>query len=86
MPLFRFNRKTLDESLKTAIIVTNIDDIIKAALEEFDNIPHTNYGLKVSINYNRLNLIVNGWLNHKVCMNLYMDKIMTPIGFLSESF
>jgi hypothetical protein len=89
MPLFRFHRGGLEESLATTIIVKKFNDVVKAIVTselvkatgqdwgaEFKIIPYPNE----EDNFDpRI-----GWYTQMVMANIYEKDKMHPVGFLSE--
>lgn len=92
MPLFRFHRGSLQDSLKTTIIVHDLTDIVRAVVlsEEIwkDRMEEKAYGAIFEIepypakdeNFDKR----IGWFTHSVSTNLYKENEMQIIGFLSE--
>lgn len=91
MPLFRFHRPSLEESLKTTIIVKTFNDVVKAIV--FDDsfmAEHHRGGAIFSVQpypdeANNFDKRI-GWFTQIVTVNLYKEDEMVPIGFLSEPF
>jgi hypothetical protein len=88
MPLFRFHRGGLHESLQTTIIVKTFNDVVKAIVMS-DWVDHNpTWGAKFSVepypskDHNFDARI--GWFTHLVCTNLWKEDKMVPIGYLSE--
>ena len=88
MPLFRFHRGSLQESLKTTIIVNSFAHL--AAIIAADAVPEAKWGASIDVfpypskedNFDpRI-----GWYTQMVTANLYEKDKMHPIGFLSEPF
>ncbi len=92
MPLFRFHRGSLDESLKTTIIVRTFNDMVKAIVFSLDDVmlKHCDWGaeFKVEPYPNDVDNFDSriGWYTQIVTCNLYEKDKMHPIGFLSEPF
>ena len=90
MPLFRFHRGSLEESLKTTIIVKTFNDVAKAIVMSFDQdmLDKQTWGAKFSIKpYPDEDSCFDsriGWFTQMVMCNLYEEDKMHPIGFLSE--
>jgi hypothetical protein len=92
MPLFRFHRGSLEESLKTTVIVKNFNDVVKEIVMSFDHemLEKQHWGADFKIipypeegrNFDHR----TGWYNHMVLCNIYEEDKMHPIGFLSEPF
>lgn len=90
MPLFRFHRGGLHDSLQTTIIVKNLNDIVKAVVLSFDQdmLASQTWGAKFKIepypregeNFDRR----IGWYTQIVTANIYSEDKMHPVGFLSE--
>ena len=91
MPLFRFHRGNLQESLKTTIIVRTFNDMVKAIVNDAEimrlNPP---WGAKFAIApYPDIEEMLDlriGWYTQMVTANLYDEHKMHPVGFLSEPF
>jgi hypothetical protein len=89
MPLFRFHRGGLSESLATTIIVKTLKDVVKAIvcspLVLDENPP---WGAKFYIEpYPSKNNNFDSricWYSHIVTTNLYEEGKMHVVGFLSE--
>jgi len=88
MPLFRFHRGGLAESLATTVIVKSFQQL--AAIIAADAVPTATWGASIEIfpypsegdNFDpRI-----GWYTHMVTANLFEKDKMHPIGFLSEPF
>ncbi|MDP4145609.1 MAG: hypothetical protein Q8936_14175 [Bacillota bacterium] len=89
MPLFRFHRGSLEDSLKTTIIVKTFNeiveaivtsDLIKATKQDWGAIfKITPYPDRESNFDPRI-----GWYTHMVLSNIYEKDKMHPVGFLSE--
>ena len=91
MPLFRFHRGDLHESLKTTIIVNTFTDMVKAIVMSFDEdmIASQNWGasFKVEPYPDKYNFDERtGWYTQLVTSNIYGKDKMHPVGFLSEPF
>lgn len=92
MPLFRFHKGGLDESLQTTIIVRTFNDMVRAIIASFDEdmIAQQKWGAKFEVksypsegvNFDHR----TGWYTQMVLANLYEEGKMHPIGFLSEPF
>lgn len=92
MPLFRFHKGTLEESLKTTIIVNSYTDMVAKVIASFDQdfigwmdwhpkfeiLPYPNKKYNFDAR--------TGWYTHMVVANLYEADILHPIGYLSEPF
>lgn len=90
MALFRFHRGSLDESLKTTIIVKTLTDVIRAIVMSFDEnmIKTQKWGAKFEIipypsESNNFDKRI-GWYTHMVLTNMFEEDKMHPVGFLSE--
>jgi hypothetical protein len=90
MPLFRFHRGGLHESLQTTIIVKNFNDVVKAIVLSFDQemLLNQNWGAKFEIKPypeegNNFDARI-GWYTYMVLANIYEEDEMHPVGFLSE--
>lgn len=91
MPLFRFHRGGLQESLQTTIVVKTFNDVVKAIVMSFDEemLAKQTWGAAFKIipypaegkNFDKR----IGWYTHMVLCNLYEEKVMAPVGFLSEA-
>lgn len=90
MALFRFHRGSLDESLKTTIVVKSIKDLMHeiALSMSYDSIKDNSWGAAIEINpypAEESNFDKRiGWYTHIVLCNLYEADKMHPVGFLSE--
>lgn len=92
MPLFRFHRGGLHESLQTTVIVKKFNDMVKEIIMSFDEemIKKQNWGARFQVtpypeegkNFDKR----IGWYTQIVLCNLYEEDKMHPIGFLSEPF
>jgi hypothetical protein len=90
MPLFRFHRGSLEESLKTTVIIKNFNDLTKYIVHDIDDwIINQHIPLKIIIepypdekdNFDsRI-----GWYTHIVRATLYEKDVLHVIGFLSEN-
>ena len=90
MPLFRFHRGGLDESLSTTIIVKTFNDLVKAIVMSFDEemLKKQTWGAQFKVipypeegnNFDKR----TGWYMQMVLLNLYEEDKMQPVGFLSE--
>lgn len=91
MPLFRFHRGGLEESLATTIIVKTFNDVVKAIVNselvinenppwgaQFEIKPYPSEGFNFD---KRI-----GWYTQVVLTNLFEEHTMHPVGFLSEPF
>ncbi len=92
MPLFRFQRGSLEESLKTTIIVKTFNEMVKAIVLSFDDrmLERQNWGAEFKvipypIEGENFDLRI-GWYTQMVLTNIYEKDKMQPIGFLSEPF
>lgn len=96
MPLFRFHRGGLDESLKTTVIVKNMEElkeVIKDSWFDFLDIPTVksnfeDFDVKVFIPYD-LTLEQSfdkrcGWYQHYVSCDILEKGNFHMTGFLSE--
>jgi hypothetical protein len=97
MPLFRRPRYSLEESLKTTVIVHNLDEIRSEVIKDFDmwlghpqasHANFKNFSLKVFIPYG---LTADqsfdprcGWYTHHVSADLLCEGEFIMVGFLSE--
>ena len=91
MPLFRFHRSGLHESLQTTIIVKTFNDMVKAIVFA-DSVIEANppWGARFLVEP----YIIDGncfdprigWYTQIVTTNLYEEDKMHPVGFLSEPF
>ena len=87
MPLFRFHRGSLSESLKTTIVVKTFNDIVKAIVFS-DLVTNQTWGAKFEIEPypskdNNFDEKI-GWYTHIVKTNIFEEDKMHPVGFLSE--
>lgn len=92
MPLFRFHRGQLEDSLKTTIVVKTFNDMVKAIVNSFDQkmLSEQKWGAAFKIipypeEGNNFDSRI-GWYTHMVLSNIYEEDKMHPIGFLSEPF
>jgi hypothetical protein len=91
MPLFRFHRGGLKESLATTIIVKSFNDMIKAIVMDNSVIDaNPKWGARFLVEpypneENNFDPSI-GWYTQVVTINLYEEDKMHPIGFLSEPF
>lgn len=90
MPLFRFHRGSLDESLKTTIIVKTLNDVVKAIVMSdliIDENPQWGFRFNVAAYPSKDNNFDAriGWYTHIVTSNIYEEGKMHAIGFLSEA-
>jgi hypothetical protein len=92
MPLFRFQKGSLDESLKTTIIVKTFNEMVKAILDSFEEpiITRAHWGASFAIKpYPSQNNCFDariGWYTQIVTTNFLEQNKMQPIGYLSEPF
>lgn len=90
MPLFRFHRGGLQESLDTTIIVKTFNDMVKAIVMSFDEEMLANQKWGACFHMDPYPSEGNnfdsriGWYTQMVTCNLYEEDKMHPIGFLSE--
>lgn len=91
MPLFRFHREDLRESLETTIIVKTFNDVVKAIVNNDSLLSHNpSWGADFEIKpypsaENNFDKRI-GWYTQLVSTNLYEENKMHPVGFLSEPF
>ena len=89
MPLFRFHRGGLDESLQTTIVVKTFNDMVRAIVTSNLCDGANDWGLKFKVEaYPNEKECFDpriGWYTHIVTANLFEEDKMHPIGFLSES-
>jgi hypothetical protein len=90
MPLFRFHRGSLEDSLKTTIVVKKFNDLVKAIVLAFSEeaINGMTWGAQFKIipypeEGNNFNPRI-GWYTHMVLCNIFEEEKMHPVGFLSE--
>lgn len=89
MPLFRFHRGSLEESLTTTVIVRNTDDLACViALEMVDINENGEWAAHIDIHPypsddNHFDPRT-GWYTHLVRANVYRPDEMHPVGYLSE--
>lgn len=92
MPLFRFHRGELYESLKTTVIVKNLSDMVKIITESFDEetIKKMDWEALFTISpypAERRNFDFRiGWYTQIVLGNIYEKDKVHIVGFLSEPF
>lgn len=92
MPLFRFHRGGLHDSLQTTIIVKTFNDMVKAIVMSFDEnmISQQKLGAKFEVvPYPSEDHCFDsriGWYTQIVTTNIFEEDKMHPIGFLSEPF
>jgi len=90
MPLFRFHRGGLKESLQTTIIVKNLHDLMLAIFKNYTEkeFPESDWGFNLKISpYPDIDTCFDiriGWFTYIVTANLYEKDGFHPIGFLSE--
>lgn len=87
MPLFRFHRGSLEDSLKTTIIVKTFNDMVKAIVnsEIVRNDGSQNWGAEFKVRQQGFDPRI-GWYTQIVLTNIYEKDKMQPVGFLSEPF
>lgn len=83
MPLFRSLRGSLDESLKTTVIVKTHEDLIKNINKYPFLIQNESYEIKID-DYCFDDRI--GWYTQIVLANIFEKDKFHPVGFLSEPF
>lgn len=92
MPLFRFHKGGLADSLATTVIVKTFNDMVKAIVMSFDEdmLAKQQWGAKFAVEpYPDEEHCFDkriGWYTQIVTCNLYEEDKMHPIGFLSEPF
>lgn len=91
MPLFRFHRGGLKESLGTTVIVKTFNDLVKLIVNEqfvIDANPKWGASIKIEPYPNERECFDSriGWYTQMVTANVYEEDKMHPIGFLSEPF
>lgn len=93
MPLFRFHRGGLAESLQTTIVVKTFNDMVKAIVTSFELsrfIEEAKWGAHFKVEpYPSKDECFDariGWYTQMVTANIYEEDKMHPIGFLSEPF
>lgn|GEM_PF-3717940 len=95
MPLFRFHRGCLEESLKTTVIVKNREELKKIIYDNWwpwsDNDQVKNYpdfSIKIETSYNvSLDKCFDprcGWYQHYVSVDIMEKGKFNITGFLSE--
>lgn len=89
MPLFRFHRGGLEESLKTTVIVRNDIELCKVIANSFDYkmLEKNTWKARMQVNPypDKDNFDPRiGWFTHIVLVNIFEEDKMHPIGFLSE--
>jgi len=87
MPLFRFHRGSLEDSLKTTIIVKTFNDMVKAIVTS-ELVKHDgsqNWGAAFKVTPYGFDSRT-GWYTQLVTCNIYEEDEMYPVGFLSEPF
>lgn len=88
MPLFRFHRGGLDESLQTTRMVKDIKDLIKLIEHDWIEWPLINKNFNIEIEaYPSTGACFDrriGWYTHIVTADIVEVGKMHPIGFLSE--
>lgn len=86
MPLFRFHKGSLHDSLATTIVIRNsnhlFEVISKLAQDKFDWLAEIEIQAYPSEGDNFDPRI--GWYTHMVKANIYEKDVMHPVGFLSE--
>ena len=89
MPLFRFHRGGLHESLQTTVLVKNDIElmIVIASSLDYEMLKNNNWGARLKIipypDENNFDARI-GWYTHMVLGNILKEDVMHPIGFLSE--
>ncbi len=89
MPLFRFHRGGLQESLDTTIIVRTFNDLIKAIVNMdliINENPPWNARFIIEPYPSEDNCFDSriGWYTQIVSTNIFEEDKMHPVGFLSE--
>ncbi len=92
MALFRFHRGSLEQSIKTTVIVKNLNDVIKLVVDsasEFLNEENQHWVAKFQVipypdEENNFDPRI-GWYTHMVLSNIYEKEKFHPVGLLSES-
>jgi hypothetical protein len=89
MPLFRFHRGQLDDSLKTTVIVKNMTDlmtVIKQSYDMFKGEKNNNFGIITGFYPDEHNCFDKrcGWFTQLVTCDILERGIFLPEGFLSE--
>ncbi len=85
MPLFRFHRGGLEESLKTTIVVKNFNDLYTAIANEFDITASWSASIEIEPYPAENNFDARiGWHTHLVTANIYDKEKYVPVGYLSE--
>jgi len=89
MPLFRFHRGGLDESLKTVVVVKNMHDLMKIIScyhEKITGKEKYDFGIMIgpypaeSKNFDER----IGWYTQMVTSDIIEHGTFVPVGFLSE--
>lgn len=88
MPLFRFHRGGLDESLATTVIVKTHRQLRKVIKDSFGDfiLPNAEFKLEVKPYPSKQQSFDAriGWYTQMVKANWYKEDEMHPVGFLSE--
>lgn len=91
MPLFRFHRGGLQDSLNTTVIVKNLHELLRIVLNASElQLPIDSAKWPAKINIEPYPSEENcfdsriGWYTQIVTVNLCEEDKMHPVGFLSE--
>jgi hypothetical protein len=89
MPLFRFHRGGLHESLETTVVVKSPDELRKVITNSIENWPTTNkdFGFITQAYpaHNNFDPRI-GWYTQMVTADIYNEGVFVVVGFLSEEF
>ena len=89
MPLFRFQRRTLSESLATTIIVNNVDELLEKLAQYWEERGITTrdlmYQWQCAVDKEQAFDLRCGWYTHRVVFQVRNSDPMV-CGFLSEPF
>lgn len=85
MALFRLHRGGLEESLKTTVVVKNMNDLLGVIATSYE--VNVNWSASVEIEPypadNNFDARI-GWYTHLVSANIYDKDKYVPVGYLSE--
>lgn len=88
MPLFRFHRGSLEDSLKTTIVVNSIEDLLNKIIH-LELVSWRNVDFKKDITSYEIHIEGKktfdsriGWYSHKV--DIRFDDTLWVVGYLSE--
>lgn len=87
MPIFRYHRGGLEDSLKTVVLVKSLKDIEKIAMDFWSdfNLTDKKINIKVQPYLPEIDYRI-GWFTQIVMCDFPDPGVFYPIGFLSEPF